>query len=473
MAHIVLPDHDGQQNNYKNVLGALLQRITGKSMGKTDITFEVVEYGTEFQCTATLVCLDGQQASGELKPTYKDAEQHAALQAVLALEADLKNMGYSISERAVEIPTSVRQAAVAAGIVGEHQNVGEALTDAAIKAMLRTVVHKLLDRELEAGDLHYDFERAAAPGMYNGTLKLPNLPGVLGLTEWKGSDSPFKRDSQLDCSLKALDAILSDPLGACLDLAGSVNVRAPGEKKAKEKAAKREKYAAMFGPLGCGFKGGKGKGKIGKTLGGTIFASKGGKGKGGCSGKAKAGVNNSMQNAMNMQSVFQAGFNAMQGMQGMQGQGGGQNEGWVWMGPGPPPSAPPPVANPMQNMMMNLPPGMMEIFSSGFKFGQAGSMGSNGAFGKGRAKGGKSSVRKRISEEIATGDVVVWREKFGFIAPHIDIDVSQHPNAAKQEGRLYVNAKDVEGGVLVEGQSVTFHVYDDGKGLGAEEVTGF
>ena len=54
-------------------------------------------------------------------------------------------------------------------------------------------------------------------------------------------------------SPKALDAILTDPLGAALDLAGAVNVRAPGEKKAKEKAAKREKYAAMFGPLGCGF----------------------------------------------------------------------------------------------------------------------------------------------------------------------------------------------------------------------------
>merc|ERR1719253_372559 len=113
----------------------------------------------------------------------------------------------------------------------------------------------------------------------------------------------------------------------------------------------------------------------------------------------------------------------------------------------------------------------MEIFAQGFNVGQSGGM--KGAFGKGsKAKGGKASVRKRISEEIATGDVVVWREKFGFIAPHIDIDVSQHPNAAKQEGRLYVNAKDVEGGVLVEGQSVTFHVYDDGKGLGAEEVTG-
>lgn len=448
MTHFVLPDHDGQQNNYKNVLGALLQRITGKSMGKTDVTFDVVEYGVEtFQCTTTLVCLDGQQASGELKSNPKDAEQHAALQAIMALDQDLKNMGYSISERALDIPTSVRQAAVAAGIVGQHQKVGDALTDSAIKAMLRTVVHKVLNRELEAGDLHYDFERAAVPGMHHATLKLPNLPGVLGMTEWRGSDSPFKRDSQLDCSLKALDTILSDPLGALVALApGEVNVRAPGEKKAKEKAAKREKYTAMFGPLGCGFKGGKGKG--GKTLGGTIFAGKAGKsgkGKGGCGGK---NFSNAMQN-FNNKADLDLIQNAM--------QGGGGDQNMILM-----------------NLLQNMP-GMMETFSSGFNWGSnnPNTKGAGCKGGKARGKGGKGA-RKRISEDVFTGDVVVWKEKFGFIAPHIEVDPAKHPNAAKHEGRLYVNAKDVEGGLeLFEGQPVTFHIYDDGKGLGAEQVTGF
>jgi len=340
------------------------------------------------------------------------------------------------------------------------------LTDSVIKAMLRTVVHKVLDRDLEAGDLQYDFERAAAPGMYAATLKLPNLPGALGLTEWRGSDSPFKRDSQLDCSLKALDAILCDPLGASLDLAGEVHVRAPGEKKAREKAAKRDKYAAIFGPLGCGFKGGKGKG--GKTLGGTIFAGSkgksGSKGKGGCSGKdfAKAALLNNMQSGL--QNAMQGGWGGNQ--KGM--QSGGQNDGWVWMGPGQPP-----VDNSMQNMAFNLPAGMMEIFSAGFNWGSnSNSKGAGCKGGKSRGKGGKGE-RKRISEELFTGEVVVWKEKFGFIAPHIELDTALHPRAAKDDGKLYVNARDVEGGELVEGQSVTFHVYDDGKGLGAEEVTGF
>lgn len=441
MASLVLPDHDGQQGNYKNALNALLQRITGQSMGKTDITYDVVQHGSAYQCTTTINCLDGQQASGDMKASEKEAEQEAALQAILALEQDLKTMGYSITDRTLDVPPMLMQAVITAGIASEGQDISEALTDAAIKAIMHGVITKVVGRKLDKGDITYNFESSATAGMFHATLTLPSIPGELGTTTWQGADSPFRRDSQLDCALKALDSILTDPVGVGLDLTGMVNIRTSAEKKAKEKASKREKQAASSGPLGFGGKGGKGKGGFGKTK----YASKGG-----CKGGFPSGAQS------------------------------GAQDGWVWMGPGPPPSdqnmeggeleqtAESYAQTLLQMNALGLPAGMLEIFSQGFNFGNM------GAGGKSKGKGGKAGngkgPRKRISDEPCTGDVVVWKEKFGMIQPHFEVS---HPHASKHEGKIYVNARDVEGGELFEGQSVTFFVYDDGKGLGAEEVAGF
>lgn len=410
MTSLSLPDHDGQENNYKNALNALLQRITGKSMDKGDISYQTIKHGNEYQCTTTMACLDGQQASGEMKPTDKEAEAAAAFQAILALEQDLKAMGYSIDGRVLDVPASVAQAVQTAGIISDGEDVSKALTDAHIKALMHGVLTKALDRQLDKGDISYNFEKAAAPGMFHATLKLVGLPGELGTTTWQGADSPFRRDSQLDCALKALDAILTDPIGVGMDLTGMVRVRTNAEKKSKDKAAKKAKTAASTGPLGLPNMGGKG-----------------------CKGKGKG-----------------------KGKKG--GKSGGN--GWVWMGPG----APDMDMGMADNQMAMA---MMQIFQQGFEMGNVATGGGN-AFGGGKA-GGKGQ-RKRISEDPVTGDVVMWKEKFGYIQPHFEVS---HPHASKNGGKIYVAAKDVEGGTLSEGQSVTFFIYEDGKGLGAEEVTGF
>lgn len=410
MALLALQDHDGQENNYKNALNSLLQRITGKSMEKSDISYQTVQHGKEYQSTVTMACLDGQQASGDVKPTDKEAEAAAAFQAILALEQDLKTMGYSIDARVLDVPASVAQLVQSQGIIGEGQDVSQALTDAHIKAIMHAVLAKALDRQLDKGDINYKFGRGVAPGMYHATLNVVGLPGKLGTTTWQGADSPFRRDSQVDCALKALDAILKD-YGAGMDLSGMKPVRTAAEKKQKDKAAKKAKTAASTGPLGLpnmGGKGGKGKGK----------GKKGGKSGGG-------------------------------------GAGAGGN-GWVWMGQGSP------ADQGMGTDAMAMA-AMMQIFQQGFEMGQGASTPGGKAGGKGQ--------RKRISEDPLSGDVVMWKEKFGLIQPHFEVS---HPHASKNGGKLFVSAKDVEGGTLCEGQSVTFFVYEDGKGgLGAEEVTGF
>jgi len=64
------------------------------------------------------------------------------------------------------------------------------------------------------------------------------------------------------------------------------------------------------------------------------------------------------------------------------------------------------------------------------------------------------------------GEVVMMRGNYGWLAVYGDID---HPDAAKHEGHIYVHKRDVVVGEdLVEGDPVSFYLYADGQGLGAE-----
>jgi len=271
MSSIVMPDHDGQEGNYKNVLNALCQRLTGHSMSKTDITYETVRHGAQFQSTAILTCLEAQQSAGELCDTDKAAEQSAAYQGVIGLEAELEALGYSLQERTLEIPAAVRQAAIQAGIfsaISAAQDIQDAMTDSSIKGMMNAILAQVLERKCEGGEVAYEFSGVTG-GLHVATLKLQMLEGELGRCTWTGTASPFKRDAQLDCALKAMESILTDPTYAeKINLEGAVNIRSSSEKKQKEKEAKRnKKQEAMESGEYVPSPKGKGKGKGGKGCG--------------------------------------------------------------------------------------------------------------------------------------------------------------------------------------------------------------
>ncbi|CAE7703963.1 cpped1 [Symbiodinium sp. CCMP2456] len=63
--------------------------------------------------------------------------------------------------------------------------------------------------------------------------------------------------------------------------------------------------------------------------------------------------------------------------------------------------------------------------------------------------------------------VLQWKRKFGWIRPDVELE---HPEAFKNNWRVYVNVVDVRGQALYSGARVSFYIYSDGKGLGAEEV---
>jgi len=72
--------------------------------------------------------------------------------------------------------------------------------------------------------------------------------------------------------------------------------------------------------------------------------------------------------------------------------------------------------------------------------------------------------RKRVSEDQLQGKVKSWRGGFGFLTPSSPVD---HPLFT---GSLFLHGNDVsDPSKLKEGVAVTFYLYSDPQGLGAEE----
>jgi len=80
----------------------------------------------------------------------------------------------------------------------------------------------------------------------------------------------------------------------------------------------------------------------------------------------------------------------------------------------------------------------------------------------------KADDRQRISGSKVRGKVIEWRRSFGWIAPDEEV---RHPAASLRSGRIYVHKDDLlrRDGGLEPGQEVSFHVYVDSSGVGAEE----
>jgi len=122
---------------------------------------------------------------------------------------------------------------------------------------------------------------------------------------------------------------------------------------------------------------------------------------------------------------------------------------------------------------------MMKGMGKGFLKGGKGFKGFlDWAWQRGKGKGGMSGPdlpRERITEEPSTGEVVEWKEKYGWIKPHT---LPDHPASEARNGMVYCSCQDIEGytegddasAVLTKGQVVRFHIYIDPSGLGAEEV---
>jgi len=93
----------------------------------------------------------------------------------------------------------------------------------------------------------------------------------------------------------------------------------------------------------------------------------------------------------------------------------------------------------------------------------------NGADAKEKGPSGPDLPRTRVSETLLTGEVVSMGKVFGWIKP---TDTVEHELATKHGGKIYLHKNDISAGSeLTKGSTVTFHVYADSSGLGAEECS--
>mmetsp|Transcript_24243 Transcript_24243/g.75438 ORF Transcript_24243/g.75438 Transcript_24243/m.75438 type:complete len:338 (+) Transcript_24243:65-1078(+) len=75
--------------NPKSELATFLQRLLKRTLEKSDISYEVAQVATGFQATVTTNCFEARQFAGEVCAAQKAAEAAAALQAKIALTAEL------------------------------------------------------------------------------------------------------------------------------------------------------------------------------------------------------------------------------------------------------------------------------------------------------------------------------------------------------------------------------------------------
>merc|ERR1712232_878288 len=89
--------------------------------------------------------------------------------------------------------------------------------------------------------------------------------------------------------------------------------------------------------------------------------------------------------------------------------------------------------------------------------------------GKPKVPGGGHTLPKtRISEAPFAGTVTAWKGKYGWIECAEPIE---HPKANAHNGGLFVSVNDIGGLPGLEvGQTVSFHIWEDSSGLGADEV---
>eukprot|EP00929_Paragymnodinium_shiwhaense_P025125 TRINITY_DN1526_c0_g1_i1.p1 TRINITY_DN1526_c0_g1~~TRINITY_DN1526_c0_g1_i1.p1 ORF type:complete len:398 (-),score=126.60 TRINITY_DN1526_c0_g1_i1:112-1209(-) len=95
--------------------------------------------------------------------------------------------------------------------------------------------------------------------------------------------------------------------------------------------------------------------------------------------------------------------------------------------------------------------------------------------GAGKPKEKYDEARTPVETAVTTGKIDVLKYGFGFIKPDSPIE---HEHASKRNGLIWFSNKDLVGGGtprpdwLKRGADVTFKVYADGAGLGAEDVSG-
>jgi len=268
----------------KTSLNQFIQKSLRKPIGKGDIVYTTQTFGTTYQSTVALICLEGSpQYAGETASTKKEAEQNAAL---IALQ--------NHSDAVAALPTTTpgqgkkRKAGDAGLGLGVATPVlGGAAATGQNKLAVNNALSRILKRPLSKEDTV--FQSVQTVGGWQCTLSMPGLPGEWAMLAWAGEVGANEKQAQDNACLQAMNAIQSDMSFAQLLAAPKVQKHNPkGKGKGKDFFGKGKGKGKGKG----GFDGGMGgfDGGFGGGFGGGCGNMNGGMGMGGMGGVGGMGM---------------------------------------------------------------------------------------------------------------------------------------------------------------------------------------
>lgn len=424
------------------------QKKCGRQITKSDITYTTQKHGNAYQSTITLTCLGGVAFVGELVANPKSAESAAAKQVLNHYASEIQALA-SMPAGGVKRPAS---SIGGVGILGPADKVQKLLADQTPsgptppKKEIYEIATKIVKKPLSKNEVLYTTKQVA--GGFQSTLQLTCLPGVYGQNLFTGTVCQNKKDAETSVATIAVQTLKADA-----EFAEILN-------KPKE------------------IKKGKGKGKM---LDPTLYKTRL------CQnlidGKCTRGKNCTYAHSeeellikpgppalvkTKMCNDFEAGScprgdnctfaHSKDELKERpridwdakgKGKGKGKDFGMPdWM-----------AENPMLGMMGMMQANMMAMMG----------MAASGGMGGGAIMDGPkdSGTRERVSTAKVSGMVEEWKGNFGWIKPSTPFE---HPKANKHKGKIFLAKKDAPADVKA-GNALTFHVYADNDGLGAEDVS--
>jgi len=220
----------------KSALVCFCQRYTKKPVTKTDIMYNNVKFGNQFQSTVTVACMGGAQFAGEVALKDKEAEQNAAKMALINYAAEIA----SLTPGKHAGTNKKRKADTLGGVPGGGSGVP---VDNA-KVQLNSALMRIVKRPMQKEDVTKNTVKVG--GGYQCTISMPCLPDQWKTMAWAGEVGANQKIAEENAAKHALAALQSDATFSAL-------LSEPKEKVVK--AQKTEK-----GGKGGGGKGGGGGG---------------------------------------------------------------------------------------------------------------------------------------------------------------------------------------------------------------------
>merc|ERR1712232_499363 len=182
-------------HNPKSELVSFCQWLTGRTMRKNDIVYNVVDHNGVFQATVTLNCLNAvEQYVGNPAMNDKMACQAAAVEALKAHELEI-----SIKQQGMLPPD--KEPALKRSKLSELGNQAKSVM------LFHECVETIVGRELEDGDIRYQSENVQGSGKFISTLCAPIIPGEMSQKTWVSELADNKRDSKVSAAFKAIEEL--------------------------------------------------------------------------------------------------------------------------------------------------------------------------------------------------------------------------------------------------------------------------